>query len=198
MYMPISFRSILTIIVIAVVAASAFAQDEPAERSPVLEVRMYLVLGADTATSANPIPKAIENTVAGLRRDTAQKDFSLLDFQMGRMTDRGMFESRGVLDLRQTAVAGHPIFTEFQIMDARAVGGAAPIMIGTVQSGLRVPVRSVSGPAGSVAVVNYEKIGYVGKRITVDSGVPTVVGSYSLQSDGGTVYLVLTVTRLAN
>lgn len=198
MYRPISLRSITTILSILFVAASAIAQEQPSERSPMIEVRMYLVVGSDAAAAGNSIPKLLDNSISALQREVSHKNFALLDMQLGRISDGGTVESRGVLDPRESPFPGHPVYSNFQVSDARSGERTGPITLGTVQSGLKIPVRSITGTPGSAAVVTYESIGYVGKRVSVGNGVPTAVGSYSMPAGGGTIYLVLIATRLPN
>ncbi|MDM7922236.1 MAG: hypothetical protein QUS14_08035 [Pyrinomonadaceae bacterium] len=202
MYRSATFKSHAALFFLLFLAVSAAAQSSAPEPSEVFDIRSYMVLASDRSgdpAATRPLPQSLAGVAEAIRRDHGFQNFSLIETATGRLSSGGNLDSRGVADIRVGTVTGFPSYFEFRITDVQSENANARprIRIGTFRSGLRLPVRSIANPQGGPGV-NYETVFHSNQRVLVLSGIPTVIGSFSFPNAAGTVFIVLTVTRVSD
>lgn len=195
----LTFNSIFLICV-----ASTFGQiDAKLQAEPSYEAILHVVVGSSEAGQVD-LPQSLSGVSKQLRSDFGVTNLKLLNTYLGRMTNSGSLEYKGVSNAyTPTPDNDTPTFLDWNLNGLRSLENGAGSNVFQFQSfrfGARVPVKTANfrdENGKTSATVNYESIGLTLLRMSVVENSATLVGTLSQPRTNGTLFLILTVKNAA-
>ncbi|MGB7208291.1 MAG: hypothetical protein WBD27_06510 [Pyrinomonadaceae bacterium] len=198
-----SLRSLASILLIC--TASAFGQGEAKlQAEPNYDAILHVVASSSEPGPAEALPQSLSSVSKQLRNDFGAANLKLLNTYVGRMTNSGSLEYKGVSNAYAPAPESDALtFLEWNLTGLKNLQNAAgqnAFQFQTFRFGARVPIKVLNyrDETGKVpAVYNYESIGLTLSRMSVLENVPTLIGTLSRPRTNGTLFLILTVKNAA-
>ena len=182
-------------------ASAAFSQAEAKlVAEPNYDALLHVVVGTTDPGTSDSLPQPLSSVSKQLRTDFGITNLKLLNTYLGRLTNNGRLEYKGVSNAYAAVLdSDAPTFLEWGLVGLKSLDNAAGQTIFQFQTfrfGARVPVKvsNYKDENGkSPQIINYESIGLTLDRMSVTENVPTLVGTLSQPRTNGTLFLVLTV-----
>ncbi len=153
-----------------------------------LRAVLYFVVGNDKAAAGTELPKELADTAKEIKSGWNHTALTLAGRQLVRTEAPGVFKSKISIDLSNDGGAKIPTsFLDWAIVLSRTDGGT--VRLGNTSFSIRTPVRLAKAETGDV--FNYEGFSTNMSGLSVRKGVPTLIGSLSLPSTGGTLFVIL-------
>jgi hypothetical protein len=181
------------------VFAEANAQPKPDAVEASYEATLHVLLAAGQQSgTGEAVPQSLSAVARQLRGDFGASNLRLINTYHGRMTNQGTLEYKGVSNAyTPEPQPGSPSFLDWtlhQLRHSRDDSGKVSYYFQSFRFGARVPVRiGVSGDEKSPVPINYESTGLTLSRLSVQEGVPTLIGTLTQPKTDGTLFLLLTV-----
>ncbi len=198
-----SLLSLSSIFLICI--ATAFGQAEAKlQAEPNYDAILHVVVASSEPGQSDSLPQSLSSVSKQLRSDFGVTNFKLLNTYLGRMTNSGSLEYKGVSNAYAPVQESDTLtFLDWNLTGMKSLQNAAGQSVFQFQAfrfGARVPIKTSSfkDDSGKVnAVYNYESIGLTLQRMSVVENSPTLVGTLSQPRTNGTIFLILTVRSAA-
>jgi hypothetical protein len=190
------FKAFLFLLVLS--AANVFAQDkkEP-QADPCYEVVLQILVASNNAGEKSSLPPALSNVVKKLKTNYSFSDYRLATTYLQRTSSSIEYKSL-LSDFTGLKDNNAPVFSEWSLRNLRslpAANGRNSIQFESFRFGARIPIVSVvmSESGKTSPGVNYEPIGIMTTRFSLNESEPTIVGSLATSKPDELMFLVLTV-----
>ena len=199
------FTPLLVLTFLILGPSAVFGQaDTKALAGPNYDAVLHVVVGNSETGQAEGLPQSLSSVAKQLRSDFGVTNLKLLNTYLGRITDNGSLQYKGVSSAYTAAPDNDtPTFLDWTLGSLKSLNNAAGQNVFQFQSfrfGARVPVKT-GGPRDDTGrnpmIVNYEQIGLTLDRLTIVENSPTLVGTLSQPRTNGTLFLVLTIKSAA-
>jgi hypothetical protein len=186
---------------LALSASSIFAQTDakqPQQADPCYEVILQVVIASNNAAEKNAVSPSLSNVVKKLKTLYAFSDYRLTTTFLQRTSNSIEYKSL-LNDFSQDQDKSTPVFSEWSLRNLRNLpdsAGRKSLQFEVFKFGARVPVtteRTKDESGKIVPVVNYESIGIMTSRFSLNENEPTVIGSLATSKPDELMFLILTV-----
>ena len=185
---------------LALSATNAFAQTDTkqTQTDPCYEVILQVVIASNNAAEKNALPPTLSNVAKKLKTLYAFSDYRLTTTFLQRTSNSIEYKSL-LNDFSQNQDKSTPVFSEWALRNLRSLpnsAGRQSLQFEMFKFGARVPVtteRTKDESGKMIPVVNYESIGIVTTRFSLNENEPTVIGSLATSKPDELMFLVLTV-----
>jgi hypothetical protein len=164
------------------------------------DVQIYLMVGSNESGEKTTLPQNLDPFIRQLRSSLPFNNYRIAATFLNRVKNGGSLQVNGVAGSLFTSspVPSSPTFYEFSLNDISADASAAGqqlVQISKFKFTMRVPLAtsSVPGPNNtSMPVINYEPTG-INTKVSINEGVPTLVGTLTTGRSDESYILVLTI-----
>jgi hypothetical protein len=184
---------------IAVTSASAQG-DPPKPAEANYEAVLHVLVSGNQAGQGDALPNALGSVSRQIRTEFGSGNLRLINTYLGRLSNMGNLEYKGVSSAYAQELPGSPSFLDWRLSGLRNMQNAAGQPVHYLQGfrfGARVPVRMGNFHDEKAPVaINYEAIGLTVDRMSVRENVPTLIGTLTQPKTDGTLFLILTVRNV--
>lgn len=186
------------------VAASFGQAEAKLQAEPNYDAILHIVASSLEPGSAETLPQSLSAVSKQLRSDFGATNLKLLNTYVGRMTNAGSLEYKGVSNAYAPLPESDTLtFLEWSLTGLKNLQNATGQNVFQFQAfrfGARVPIKVLNyrDETGKVpAVYNYESIGLTLSRMSVLENAPTLIGTLSQPRTNGTLFLILILKNAA-
>jgi hypothetical protein len=192
------FKIFLFLLVLSV--TNTFAQNETKQpqTDPCYEVILQILIASNNSTDKTTVPPTLSSIVKKLKTLYAFSDYSLTTTFLQRTSNSIEYKSL-LNDFSQGQDKNTPVFSEWSLRNLRNLpnsNGRNTLQFEVFKFGARVPVtteRAKDESGKTIPIVNYESVGIVTTRFSLNENEPTIVGSLATSKPDEMMFLVLTV-----
>jgi len=179
-------------------AAHVFAQSDnkQPQAEQCYEVILQILVASNNAGEKSSLPPALSNVVKKLKTNYSFSDYRLATTFLQRTSSSIEYKSL-LNDFTGLKDNNAPVFSDWSLRNLRSLSanGRNTIQFESFRFGARIPilsaVRDESGKTSSS--VNYEPIGIMTTRFSLNENEATIVGSLATSKPDELMFLVLTV-----
>ena len=190
-------RTAFVLSIVLLTAALSFSQQKV---EPSFDVSLQLVIGSNDTNQKSDLPANLSAITKQLKTNFAYSNYRVASTLLGRISDTGTLEYKSVSNiLGPESTGGPPSFHEWIVNDLRSLPnakGQPGLQARAFRFGARVPVitGNFKEESGKISpIINYEGIGLTLNKVGLSENIPTLLGTLSLPSTTGTIFLVITI-----
>lgn len=205
MKLPIGIFSLALLVFagLSLTQTSRAQQTPTTSPEPDLEATLHIIVGSDGSQPGGGLPQSLTSISRQLAATFPFTSYRVAGTHMSRFAINGHVEARGTTDMGAGSTETEsPNFLEWLLLGARRAEdlGRQGYFVDSFRFGIRIPIRSMitDGDSGRTRTVTaYEQLALNLNRIRIPENKPTLVGTLSMPASKGTIFIVLTVKRVA-